>query len=281
MKKQEIFVNFKRFDVPSALGGVNRTELRHWASDIIRQVSPALAGYREKARFAMYFPESQLFDALDAADQSLVEVGCQSVYRSDVKKGSNFGAFTSLRPAAAMAAMGVRTTIIGHCEERNEKRNLLSSAGVSDMSVINSVLNEEIICAQGRGLSVLYCIGEREDEVEDWDKVIRTQLTEGLRNVDLSKVTIAYEPVWSIGPGKTPAGKEYITKVARLVKETAGDVSVVYGGGLKEENAAMLASIDEIDGGLIALTRFSGDIGFYPDEYLRIVELYMSSKEEK
>ena len=43
----------------------------------------------------------------------------------------------------------------------------------------------------------------------------------------------------------------------------------------------MLASIDEIDGGLIALTRFSGDIGFYPDEYLRIVELYMSSKEEK
>ena len=149
------------------------------------------------------------------------------------------------------------------------------------MSVINSVLNEEIICAQERGLSVLYCIGEREDEVEDWDKVIRAQVTEGLRNVDLSKVTIAYEPVWSIGPGKTPAGKEYITKVARLVKETAGDVSVVYGGGLKEENAAMLASIDEIDGGLIALTRFSGDIGFYPDEYLRIVELYMSSKEEK
>ena len=55
---------------------------------------------------------------------------------------------------------------------------------------------------------------------------------------------------------------------------------VVYGGGLKEENAAMLSSIDEIDGGLIALTRFSGEIGFYPDEYLRIIDLYMNGKGE-
>ena len=50
--------------------------------------------------------------------------------------------------------------------------------------------------------------------------------------------------------------------------------------GLKEENAAMLSSIDEIDGGLIALTRFSGEIGFYPDEYLRIIDLYMNGKGE-
>ena len=93
-------------------------------------------------------------------------------------------------------------------------------------------------------------------------------------------VTIAYEPVWSIGPGKTPAGKDYITKVARLVKDTLGDVPVVYGGGLKMDNAAMLASIPEIDGGLIALTRFSGDIGFYSDEYLGIVERYLGNKKE-
>ena len=49
----------------------------------------------------------------------------------------------------------------------------------------------------------------------------------------------------------------------------------VYGGGLKAHNAAMLASIEEIDGGLIALTRFSGEIGFYPEEYLEIIRLYL------
>ena len=51
---------------------------------------------------------------------------------------------------------------------------------------------------------------------------------------------------------------------------------MVYGGGLKKENAQMLAAIPEIDGGLIALTRFSGEIGFYPEEYLEIVHLYLN-----
>ena len=49
-------------------------------------------------------------------------------------------------------------------------------------------------------------------------------------------------------------------------------------GKLKEDNAAMLAGIDEIDGGLIALTRFRGEIGFYPEEYLNIVSTYMNAK---
>ena len=52
---------------------------------------------------------------------------------------------------------------------------------------------------------------------------------------------------------------------------------VVYGGGLKKDNAAMLASIPEIDGGLIALTRFQGEIGFYPEEYLEIIRIYMEN----
>ena len=55
----------------------------------------------------------------------------------------------------------------------------------------------------------------------------------------------------------------------------------MYGGGLKQDNAAMLASIEEIDGGLIALTRFQGEIGFYPQEYLEIVRIYMEASQNK
>ena len=91
----------------------------------------------------------------------------------------------------------------------------------------------------------------------------------------MSRVVIAYEPVWSIGPGKTPADKPYIQKIARFVKERTGGLPVVYGGGLKKDNAQMLASIDEIDGGLIALTRFTGEIGFYPEEYIEIIRTYL------
>ena len=88
-------------------------------------------------------------------------------------------------------------------------------------------------------------------------------------------MVIGYEPIWSIGPGKTPADKPYITKVAKFIKECIGGIDVVYGGGLKADNAEMLASIAEIDGGLIALTRFQGEIGFYPEEYLEIIRLYL------
>ena len=50
---------------------------------------------------------------------------------------------------------------------------------------------------------------------------------------------------------------------------------VVYGGGLKEENAAMIAGIKTIDGGLVALTRFTGDIGFEPEGLKKIIEKYL------
>lgn len=284
MKKQHIFVNFKRFDVPSEFGGVNRvSSIAEYAPYIVRKVLPGLSEYsEEEVRFVHYYPEAQLVGAVEAlGDSRILSIGCQGVYRSDVKIGGNFGAFTTLRPAAAAKALGCTSTIIGHCEERNEKRELLEMAGVTDMTAVNKALNLETLAAQQRGLDVLFCVGERSEEVDFWDEVIRKQLIEGLKDADLSRVVIAYEPVWSIGPGKTPADKPYIEKVARLIKSTLGDdVPVVYGGGLKEQNAEMLASIDEIDGGLIALTRFSGEIGFYPEEYLNIIRLYMGAKKE-
>ena len=67
----------------------------------------------------------------------------------------------------------------------------------------------------------------------------------------------------------------------KFVKEKTNGMDIVYGGGLKQDNAEMLASIDEIDGGLIALTRFQGEIGYYPEEYLEIIRLYMGRENNK
>ena len=104
---------------------------------------------------------------------------------------------------------------------------------------------------------------------QDWDSLYAATLA-SIRN------PIGMPPLKELaGPGKTPADKPYIEKIARFVKEQTGGLDVVYGGGLKADNAAMLASIADIDGGLIALTRFSGEIGFYPDEYLEIIRLYL------
>ena len=146
---------------------------------------------------------------------------------------------------------------------------------MTDTDAVNRILNQEIKSAIARGMTVLYCIGEKSEEQGRWKEVLEKQLSIGLNGVDKSRVVIAYEPIWSIGPGKIPADKDYITKIARFVKEQTGGMDIVYGGGLKTDNAEMLASITEIDGGLIALTRFKGEIGFYPEEYLEIIRLYL------
>ncbi|MBR3608164.1 MAG: triosephosphate isomerase [Lachnospiraceae bacterium] len=275
---KHIFLNLKRFDVPVELGGVNRiAALNEWGSYIVKNTQEALKKYdSQKVEFVQYFPEAHLLNAVAArCEDSPVKVGCQSVYRMNTAVGGNFGALTTNRPVAAMKAMEVNYTIIGHCEERNDKMGILAEAGVTDTKAVNRILNQEIKLAVENGMKVLYCIGEKDTELENWDEVLREQLEIGLADVDKSQIVIGYEPIWSIGPGKTPAGKDYITKVARFVKEVTGGIDVVYGGGLKVDNAEMLASIEEIDGGLIALTRFQGEIGYYPEEYLEIIDLYM------
>ena len=275
---KHIFLNLKRFDVPVELGGVNRlAPMADWGRAVVEGTQAGLAHYDPaEVEFVQFFPEAHLLSAAAArCEGSRVEVGCQSVYRQDVAPGGNFGAFTSNRPAAAAKALGCTAALIGHCEERNDKAGVLAEAGVTDTAAVNRLLNQEILCAQKQGLKVLYCIGEKSEEQERWQEVLGEQLDIGLAGVDKSKVVIAYEPIWSIGPGKTPADKPYIEKIARFVKERTGGLDVVYGGGLKTDNAEMLASIPEIDGGLIALTRFAGEIGFYPHEYLDIIRLYL------
>ena len=294
-----IFVNLKRFDVPPEMGGVNRlAPPGQWAAEIVCKVSARLEKYpRDRAAFTFFFPEAHLAQAAAAraaarGTSSLV-IGCQGVHWEDIAPGANFGAFTASRPAAAMAALGCRAVIIGHCEERRALAAVLAEAGVSGddaAAAINRLLTKELAAARARGLDILYCIGEKAEEQERRQEVLAAQI-EALLSAGPCEAgggtVIGYEPVWAIGPGKTPPDREYIEKIARFIKEKTGGATgslgaygshglpVVYGGGLKADNAAMLASIPEIDGGLIALTRFAGEVGFYPEEFLEIVELYL------
>ena len=272
--KKNIFLNLKRFDIPKARAGVNAiAPAEDWAAYIVSQVKEELDTYKDQAEFAVFFPEAHVIPAAKAGTGPL-HLGCQAVFREDVTPGGNFGAFTSLRTAQSMAALGCDYAIIGHCEERKNLKALYALMGGTRPEAINAVLNQEILRAQEAGMTVLYCIGENADEVDQREAVLSAQIKEGLAGTDLSRIVIAYEPLWAIGPGRpVPTAKE-IQAVARFVKSIV-DCPIVYGGGLKEENAQMIASIPEMDGGLIALTRFQGEIGFYPDEYLRIIRNYL------
>lgn len=273
---KHIFLNLKRFDIPPEMGGVNRlAPIADWGRTIVETTQQQLKAFTG-TEFAMFFPELHILPAAAAkTPDSPILLGCQSIYRGDTAPGGNFGAFTANRTANAMKAAGCEYVLIGHCEERNDKNGVLAAAGVTAPEVTDRLLNEEVRFALAAGLKVLFCIGEKDTELDNWDEVLTRQLTVGLEGVDKKNVVIAYEPVWSIGPGKTPADKPYITKAAGLIKKVTGGLDVVYGGGLKSDNAEMLASIEEIDGGLIALTQFSGEIGFYPEQYIEIIKKYL------
>lgn len=286
---KRIYLNLKRFDIPTEMGGVNSlAKPQKWAKTIINGISEELKKYSPKdIEFGLFFPELYLFSALKEAGENFpAKIGPQSVYKQDVAKGGNFGAFTSNRTAKSVASLGAKMTMVGHCEERKDKQETMyqiltkldedlnsKEVQMKIQHATNQILNEEVLSAQNAGLDVLYCLGEKSEEQDYYQEILKSQIEVGLKDVDLSKITIAYEPVWAIGPGKTPPDAEYINMVSTYIKSLV-KVPVVYGGGLKKDNAAMLAGINTIDGGLIALTSFSDPIGFYPDQYLEIITEY-------
>lgn len=282
--KKLIHLNLKRFDVSDQFGGVNHNlNITDWGAAIVGEIDTFVnnTATENEIDFAVYFPEAHIISAKKMISlESRLGIGCQSVYRQDVSPGGNFGAFTSHRPASAMRQLGVTHTIIGHYEERLDKIELLAKAEVRDFSSVNEILNQEIKMAQQQEMKVLYCIGESLEQKSHWKDVLYEQLTIGLKGVELEGIAIAYEPIWAIGPGKIPPTGEQIKEIADYVKTILPNTPLLYGGGLKKENAKEIASIDSLNGGLIALTRFSGDIGFYSEEFKEIVEEYIGIKNE-
>lgn len=272
-----IFANLKRFDIPKEMDGINGlAPVSKWGSCLTQQIRGTMDQYAAQAEIGIFYPEAYLLQAAEAkGTEDKWKIGVQGIYRKDTEKGGNFGAFTTNRTAKSVKAMGCEYVLIGHCEERMDKAGILAEAGVVDPKAVNRLLNEEISCAVKAGLSVLYCVGETEEEQDRWQEVIGQQLDVGLHEVNLSGIAVAYEPLWAIGPGKPVPDSDYITKVAEFIKLRTGGCPVIYGGGLKEENARMLAAIPCVDGGLIGLTKFSGDIGFYPEGFAAIIEKYL------
>ena len=302
------FVNLKRFDVPASLGGVCPVpDPLDWIESVAKELEDVPFLHADSA-LVFLLPESlvipfrrALASWADSGD-SPVGVGVQSVFRSDVSPGGNFGAFTSNLPAAAALAAGATWALVGHSEERLDKSELMqmvyAGSGPSDTRVstaVGEVIAREAVAAARRGLNVLACVGETAEErgegtAEVIQQRVRAVLTDQLKSLsrawrDLdhpTELVIGYEPRWAIGPGKTPPGSEYIGFVAEHIQETLSGLlgerpPVVYGGGLKTANAAEISGIPSVSGGLIALTQFTGEIGFTVGGLREIVKTYYGS----
>ena len=309
---REIFVNLKRFDVPKAMGGICLTENPQvWIEEIIEKTVNLGLGKLDGVSLTYTIPDSLVLPAIAKLNSFPAEktknlaIGNQSVFRQDIAPGGNFGAFTSNTPAAAAKNMGCSWSLIGHSEERKDKFEMLArfEPGVATdaalmgkaNAAVSQMLNEQSLCALKREMNVIFCIGETAEERGEGtfeeqkpriEAVLKAQLEIGLKGVaeflPQRKVVLGYEPRWAIGPGKTPPGAEYISYVSAFAKQTVKklygfDIPVVYGGGLKAENAKMIGGIATIDGGLVALTKFTDPIAFQPEDLKIIIETYLSA----
>ena len=302
----EIFINLKRFDVPRSAGGIcPKDDPGEWIEWVMDESVKFGLGKMNDVRVTYLLPEALLLSAIKklfgypADEKENIMIGSQGVFREDIKPGANFGAFTTNLPAAAAKNLGCTWSIIAHSEERKDKFDILSRLDNDEAArkkvndTLDIIINEEVLCALNQEMNVLLCVGETAEERGEGDfeeqkprieTVLRDQLLLNLKGVQEpmagQEIVIGYEPRWAIGPGKTPPGAEYIgfvsTHIKSVVKEEYGfDPVVVYGGGLKEENAAMIAGIDTIGGGLVALTKFTEDIAFEPEGLKKIIDCYL------
>lgn len=183
---------------------------------------------------------------------------------ADVVKGSNLilgaqnmgqdeqGAHTGEVSPLMLKDIGVKAVILGHSERRH---TYLEN---------DSLINKKLLLALKHGLEPILCVGETLEERESGslETVVDTQVREGLKGVGaeaLGMVTIAYEPVWAIGTGKTATPEDadavhaYIRKVVSGLYGTDQGKNIViqYGGSVKAENAAELMAKPNIDGALV------------------------------
>ena len=162
------------------------------------------------------------------------------------------GAFTGEVSAKMLKDLGVTNVILGH----SERRALYQEN--------DQFINRKVLLALSEGMDVDLCIGEtlEEREAGKLEEVLTRQVTEGLKGVSaeqMKHITLAYEPVWAIGTGKTAtpedadAAHAFVRSlVAKLyTKGVAEELIIQYGGSVKASNAKALMSKEHIDGALV------------------------------
>lgn len=170
------------------------------------------------------------------------------------------GAFTGEVSVAMLKSIGCELVIVGHSERRQYFKE-------SD-----EMINKKVKATLQQGLFPILCVGETLEERETGKTidVVRTQVERGLEGLDkedIIKVTIAYEPVWAIGTGKTakPYQAQEVHEFIRNFisekwgKEASQKVRIQYGGSVTPENAKELLSQPDIDGALVGGASLKAD----------------------
>ncbi len=246
----------------------------NWKMNTDLSAAKALAGQLresigaiEEVDLAVAPPLPYIAPVKDVLEGSRIAVAAQNMFYE-----SN-GAYTGEVSAEMLKDIGCEYVILGHSERRHV-------IGESD-----EIINRKILKALESDLDVIFCVGEllEEREAERTMEVVERQVKIGLEGVARSfgdgrtlpqRLTIAYEPVWAIGTGKT-ASPAQAQEVHAMIRKLLGEVydeqiaaatRIQYGGSVKPSNAAELLSQQDVDGALV------GGAALKVDDFTAIVK---------
>jgi triosephosphate isomerase (TIM) len=242
----------------------------NWKMNMDREAGAALAtavasGSRDVAgssvSVAVIPPFVYLPSVGEAISSSGVALGAQDVY-FEAK-----GAFTGEISASMLKDVGCTYVLCGH----SERRHVL---GESD-----ELVNKKLLASLAGGLLPILCVGEllEERDASQTEQVVERQVRAGLSGLSaekISAVTLAYEPVWAIGTGRT-ATREQAQEVHAFIRGllaklydqgVADEIRIQYGGSVKPDNAKALMSEPDVDGCLV------GGASLKADDFVAIIK---------
>ncbi|MBF6608353.1 MAG: triose-phosphate isomerase [Flavobacterium sp.] len=187
-----------------------------------------------------------LASAVDHLEYTNIEVAAQNMHQDES------GAFTGEVSADMLKSIGVNTVILGHSERR------------AHFHETDSIIAYKVDTALKHDMRIIFCFGEELADRQSGNhfNIVENQLRDGLFQVDEShweRIVLAYEPVWAIGTGET-ASPQQAQEMHEFIRNTvrdrfgdgvADDVSILYGGSVKPDNANEIFSQPDVDGGLI------------------------------
>lgn len=213
----------------------------------------------QRVLFAVPFPYLIMTNSEVAEEQNYF-TAAQNCYH---KKS---GAYTGEVAADMLQSVGIEYCIIGHSERREY------------FSESNQVLAEKIDRCLENDITPIFCCGEALPvrEAGTQNSFVETQLRESLFHLDaaqLGNIIIAYEPIWAIGTGKTATAAQAQEMHAHLRAvlrsqygaRVADEISILYGGSVKANNAHELFACPDVDGGLV------GGASLVADDFIEII----------
>ena len=202
-----------------------------------------------------------LIPSVEAVKNSKIEVIAQNMDFAES------GAYTGEISADMLTSIGVKTTILGHSERR------------AYFNETDESLSKKVDTALKHGIRVVFCIGEElaDRKANKHFEVVGNQIKNGLFHLPAEAwqhLVLAYEPVWAIGTGET-ATPEQAQEIHHFIRKTISDkygkdvadnVSILYGGSVKPDNAKEIFAKEDVDGGLI------GGAALKADDFVSIIK---------